>query len=195
MRSSPVAAEASGIAVNRAKIMNFALAAGLAGIGGVLLKLFSFQATDTTAPPLVGLLWLALAVTFGIRRPGGALLAGFAFAAGTAVFHWISTDIFSGGTVNALITSVYFVPILSGIGAINLAQEPDGILALAGQQRLRKKREKARQARIAEVEAQAHGGSIPDHERTHAVRRVERRSGAECRDVRDDEHRRGLRRR
>ena len=40
---------------------------------------------------LPGLIWLALAVTFGIRRPGGALLAGFAFAGGTAVFHWISS--------------------------------------------------------------------------------------------------------
>jgi ABC-type branched-subunit amino acid transport system ATPase component len=63
---------------------------------------------------------------------------------------------------------VYFVPILSGIGAINLAQEPDGILALAGQQRLRKKREKARRARIAVAEAGVHDGTVPEHELTHA---------------------------
>ena len=107
------------------------------------------------AAVLPGLFWLALAVTFGIRRPGGALLAGFAFAGGTAVFHWISSWSFlSGGDVQALITSIYFVPILSGLGAIQLAQEPDGILALAGQQKLRKKREKARLARIAEAEAE-----------------------------------------
>jgi branched-subunit amino acid ABC-type transport system permease component/ABC-type branched-subunit amino acid transport system ATPase component len=168
VRSSEVAAQASGIAVNRAKVMTFALSAAIAGIGGVLLGLFSFQMTDATAPPLVGMFWLALAVTFGIRRPGGALLAGFAFAASTAVFHWISSDLLPGGDVNALITSVYFVPILSGIGAINLAQEPDGILALAGQQKLARKRERARRARIADVEAQAHGGAVPEHERTHA---------------------------
>ncbi len=169
VRSSEVAAQASGIAVNRAKVLTFALSAAIAGIGGVLLGLFSFQMTDTTAPPLVGLFWLALAVTFGIRRPGGALLAGFAFAGSTAVFHWISTDLLSGGTVNALITSVFFVPILSGIGAIQLAQEPDGILSLAGQQKLARKRERARKARIAEVEAQAHGGAVPEHERTHST--------------------------
>jgi branched-subunit amino acid ABC-type transport system permease component/ABC-type branched-subunit amino acid transport system ATPase component len=169
VRSSEVAAQASGIAVNRAKVMTFAFSAAIAGIGGVLLGLFSFQMTDTTAPPLVGLFWLALAVTFGIRRPGGALLAGFALAASPAVFHWISSDVFSGGTVNALITSIYFVPILSGIGAIQLAQEPDGILSLTGQQKLRRKRERARRARLAEVEAQAHAGVVPEHERTHSV--------------------------
>ena len=59
------------------------------------------------------------------------------------------------------------VAILSGLGAIQLAQEPDGILSLAGQQKLRKKREKARQARIAEAEAASHGGEVPQHERTH----------------------------
>ena len=111
MRSSEVAAEASGIAVNRSKILIFALSAAIAGIGGAMLGMFSFQFTNASAPVLAGLIWLALAVTFGIRRPGGALLAGFAFAAGTAVFHWISSWSFlSGGDVQALITSVYFVP-------------------------------------------------------------------------------------
>jgi ABC-type branched-subunit amino acid transport system ATPase component len=125
--------------------------------------------SNTTAPPLAGLFWLALAVTFGIRRPGGALLAGLAFGASTAVFRWLSTDLLPGGDVNALITSIYFVPILSGIGAIQLAQEPDGVLALTGQQRLRKRREKARLARIAEAEAAAHGGTVPEHERVHTA--------------------------
>ena len=34
--------------------------------------------SNATAPPYVGLFWVALAVLFGVRRPGGALLAGFA---------------------------------------------------------------------------------------------------------------------
>ena len=111
VRSSEVAAEASGIRVNRSKILIFALSAGIAGIGGAMLGMFSFAFTDTTAPVLPGLIWLALAVTFGIRRPGGALLAGFAFAGGTAVFHWISSWSFlSGGDVQALITSIVLHP-------------------------------------------------------------------------------------
>jgi ABC-type branched-subunit amino acid transport system ATPase component/branched-subunit amino acid ABC-type transport system permease component len=173
MRSSEVAAESSGIAVNRAKVTVFALSAGIAGIGGVLLGQFSFSVTNSTAPPLVGLFWLALAVTFGIRRPGGALLAGFAFAAGTAVFHWISSDLLTGGDVNALITSVYFVPILSGLGAIQLAQEPDGILAFAGQRKLEKRRaqerDDRRKERIAAAEASVHDGIVPAHELEHTL--------------------------
>ncbi len=168
VRSSEVAAEASGIATNRSKVMVFALSAGIAGLGGVLLGLYSFQFTNASAPVLPGLIWLSLAVLFGIRRPGGALLAGFAFAAGPAIFHWISSWSFlSGGEVVALITSVYFVPILSGLGAIQLAQEPDGILSLVGQDRLRKKRKKERKALIATAESEAHGGEVPEHERTH----------------------------
>jgi ABC-type branched-subunit amino acid transport system ATPase component/branched-subunit amino acid ABC-type transport system permease component len=168
VRSSEVAAEASGIRVNRSKILMFALSAGIAGIGGAFLGMYSFAFTDTSAGVLPGMIWLALAVTFGIRRPGGALLAGFALAGGAAMFHWIAGWSFlGGGDVQALITSIYFVPILSGLGAIQLAQEPDGILALAGQQKLRKKREKARLARIAEAEAATHGGEVPEHERVH----------------------------
>ena len=167
VRSSEVAAQASGVRANRTKIMIFALAASIAAFGGVFLSLFGFAASNDTAPPVAGLFWLALAVLFGIRRPGGALLAGFAFAAGTAVFHWLASDILPGGDVNALVTSIYFVPILSGLGAINLAQEPDGILALTGQQKLAKRRAKERKARIMATEAEVHVGAVPEHELTH----------------------------
>ena len=170
VRSSEVAAEASAVRAGANKVSVFALSAGIAGIGGVMLGLFSFNFSNSTAPPPSGLFWLALAVLFGIRRPGGAFLAGFAFAAGTAVFHWISSWSFlSGADVNALITSVYFVPMLSGLGAIQLAQEPDGILSLAGQRKLRKQREKRRLAQIEVAEAVVHGGVLPEHERHHVA--------------------------
>jgi len=166
VRSSETAAQAVGIRANRTKIMIFALSAAIAGVGGVMLSLFSFAASNSTAPPVVGLLWLALAVLFGVRRPGGALLAGFALAFGTALFHGLAS-ILPGGAVNDLVTSAYFVPILSGMGAIQLAMEPDGILSYAGQQNLAKRRARQR-ARIAEAERAAHGGVVPDHELSHA---------------------------
>jgi ABC-type branched-subunit amino acid transport system ATPase component/branched-subunit amino acid ABC-type transport system permease component len=161
VRSSEAGAEASGVRANRTKIMMFALAAGIAGFGGVFLGLYSFTVSNSTAPPIIGLFWLALAVTFGIRRPGGALVAGFAFAAGTAVFHWLA-DLLPGATVNSIVSSVYFVPILSGLGAIQLAQEPDGILALVGQQKLEKRRLKEQEARRAAMDAAAEQAASRD---------------------------------
>ena len=143
VRSSPTAAMASGIRANRNRILVFAVAAGIAGIGGVMLSLFSFAASNSTAPPLDGLTWLAFVVVFGVRRPAGALLAGLAVAAGTPLLneitHWLP-----GQTLNTLISSPYFLPILFGLGAIALAQEPDGILAMRGGKALAKRRARAR---------------------------------------------------
>ena len=205
VRSSEVAAEASGVRANRTKIMIFALSAAIGGFGGVLLGLYSFSFSNTTAPPYVGLFWLALAVTFGIRRPAGALLAGFALAAGPAVFHWIANwSICSvAAPPTRSIASIYFVPILSGLGAIQLAQEPDGILALVGQQRLTKKRAKEREARLEAAEAAAHDGVVPEHELVHTSadaptatpRRSPRRGTASRCGALDGRRRRRLRRR
>ena len=145
VRSSPTAAMAAGIRANRNRILVFALAAGIAGIGGVMLSLFSFAASNSTAPPLEGLTWLAFVVVFGVRRPGGALLAGLAVAAGSPLLNQL-TNWLPGQTINTLISSPYFLPILFGMGAISLAQEPDGILALRGGKKLAKRRARVRAA-------------------------------------------------
>jgi ABC-type branched-subunit amino acid transport system ATPase component/branched-subunit amino acid ABC-type transport system permease component len=168
VRSSQVAAQAAGIRADRTKILIFGLSAGVAGLGGVMLSLFSFAASNSTAPPLDGLTWLALVVLFGIRRPGGALLAGLSFAAGTTVFHGIASAL-PGHTINTLITSVYFVPILSGTGAIGLAMEPDGILSFSGKQRAKRRAVRELRSRIADVERSMHGGVIPEHEQVHSA--------------------------
>ena len=181
VRSSEVAAEASGGRVNRNEDPGVRALGGIAGIGGVMLGLFSF--TFGGAHPRTRSIHRSLLARarghVRYRRPGGALLGGFAFAAGTAIFHWIATDLLPeifnwvgielGNGVNRVLTSVYFIPILSGLAAINLAQEPDGILSLVGQQRLAKQRQKRRQARIAATEAAAHAGTVPDHEIVHAT--------------------------
>src|SRR5438270_11436549 len=75
------------------------------------------------------------------------------------------SSVLPGGSINTLVTSVYFVPILSGLGAIQLAREPDGILSLAGRTQLRWPGTK-RRGRIAEAEAATHGGTIPEHQRS-----------------------------
>jgi ABC-type branched-subunit amino acid transport system ATPase component/branched-subunit amino acid ABC-type transport system permease component len=182
VRSSEVAARSSGVRSNHVKVAIFALSAAIAGLGGTLLGMFSFSVNNGTAPPLAGLFWLAIAVTFGIRRPGGALLAGLAFAAGTALFHWLA-GFLEGNTLNDLITSVYFIPMLAGLGAIQLAQEPDGILALVGQRKAERRRAKERQGRIATAEAAVHGGTVPEHEQLHAS--ADERVGTAALDIGD----------
>jgi ABC-type branched-subunit amino acid transport system ATPase component len=62
-----------------------------------------------------------------------------------------------------LTTSTYFLPMLFGLGAVNLAKNPDGLLAmgwagLMGQNQLERRWAKARQARIAEAESALHEG-------------------------------------
>ena len=52
-------------------------------------------------------------------------------------------------------TSPYFTPILFGLGAINLAKNPDGVLALVGHAAAREKRLRARAVRAASAAAES----------------------------------------
>ena len=87
--------------------------------------------SNTSATPITGLLWLAVVVTFGIRRPGGALLGGLAVMATTPIFRGsrASASCRAGSTTSRLdlLPSIMF-----GLGAINLAKNPDGLFALIG---------------------------------------------------------------
>ncbi len=56
------------------------------------------------------------------------------------------TNWLPGQTFNTLISSPYFLPILFGMGAISLAQEPDGILAMRGSKKLARRRARAKRA-------------------------------------------------
>ena len=156
VRSSTVAARTSGIAPARSEIALFAIAGAIAGFGGVMLGMTNGSFTNTSATPITGLLWLAVVVTFGIRRPGGALLGGLAVMATTPVFNWISGWTFMPNWFNDLTGSTYFASIMFGLGAINLAKNPDGLFALVGSQRLEKRRQKEREARVALAEIDVH---------------------------------------
>ncbi len=138
LRSSEVAAATSGVAPVRVKLTLFAVSAGLAGFGGALYAMVTSPITNTSAPPLLGIVWLAVAVTFGIRRPGGAVVAGVVFAMVPAVLDGM------GGTwegppwgslpdgVRDVVGSAELAALLFGLGAIGLAQEPEGVLAQVG---------------------------------------------------------------
>jgi len=157
-RSSQVAARTSGVSPAKAQIALFALSAGIAGFGGAMYGLTAFSITATSIPPFLGLIWLAVAVTFGIRRPGGALLAGLAYTASPVIWQNLAKFSWMPNFLGDLITSPYFTPMLFGLGAINLAKNPDGLLAMVGHDRLAKKREKEREDRIAAAESVLHEG-------------------------------------
>jgi ABC-type branched-subunit amino acid transport system ATPase component/branched-subunit amino acid ABC-type transport system permease component len=126
VRSTETGAQTAGLSPDRIKVLIFGLAAAIAGLGGSLFTVTSSPFGNTSAPTIVGLVWLAVVVTWGIRRPGGALLAGLSFSLGTALFGEITNW---NVTVHAATQSPYFLPVLFGLGAIGLAREPDGILA------------------------------------------------------------------
>ena len=161
VRSSSVAARTSGISPARSEIALFAVAGGIAGFGGVMLGMTNGSFTNSSAAPIAGLLWLAVVVTFGIRRPGGALLGGLAVMATTPIFTWISGFSFMPSWFNDLSSSTYFASIMFGLGAINLAKNPDGLFALVGSQRLERRRRKERASRIALAEVAVHDVGDP----------------------------------
>lgn len=146
IRSSPAAAGASGIIAGRSQISIFALSAAIAGFGGALMGFSYSSFTNTTAPALIGATWLAAAVTFGIRRPGGAFIAGLSVVATTQIFSTIAGWSWVPHNFGVLTTSTYFPSILFGLGAINLAMNPDGILALMGEQQAARRRRRTERA-------------------------------------------------
>jgi ABC-type branched-subunit amino acid transport system ATPase component/branched-subunit amino acid ABC-type transport system permease component len=152
VRSSEVAARTAGIGADWAKVSVFAVSAAIAGVGGALLSVVSSPVNNRTAPAFIGLIWVAVTVTFGIRRPGGALLAGLAFACFTDLLQVVTGWGFMPDWASSLTNTTQLASILFGLGAINLAKNPDGVLALVGMQRLekRREREKAAAARAAE---------------------------------------------
>jgi ABC-type branched-subunit amino acid transport system ATPase component/branched-subunit amino acid ABC-type transport system permease component len=154
VRSSEVAARTAGIAPTRAKVALFALSAGIAGLGGGLLAVVNSPVNNASTPTFIGLIWLAVTVTFGVRRPGGALLAGLAFATVSALLELVAGWWFMPDAAGDLVKSSYVPAILFGLGAINLAKNPDGVLALAGVRR-REKRHRRAAARARPTDAPA----------------------------------------
>jgi ABC-type branched-subunit amino acid transport system ATPase component/branched-subunit amino acid ABC-type transport system permease component len=131
-RSSDVAARSIGLVPAKSQILLFALSGAIAGVGGVMLGMINQTFTNTTASSLTGLVWLAVAVTWGVRRPGGALLAGITYAGSSVFLTWLAHRSFMPNAFGTLTTSTYFPPILFGLGAVALAQNPDGMLAILG---------------------------------------------------------------
>ncbi|MFP3986961.1 ATP-binding cassette domain-containing protein [Streptomyces sp. E11-3] len=117
VRSAPAAAMASGVSVVRTKLMLFTLSAGLSGFGGVMYASYNTRVTATDFTAMTGLIWLAVVVAAGVRRPQFAVVAGLVFA---LVPHVLS---------DYVTESAHLPVMLFGLAGLALANDPDGYCA------------------------------------------------------------------
>ncbi|MEV7522040.1 ATP-binding cassette domain-containing protein [Streptomyces sp. NPDC091371] len=117
VRSAPAAAVASGVSVLRTKLLLFTLSAGLAGFGGVMYASYNTRITATDFTAMTGLVWLAVVVAAGVRRPVYGVVAGLVFAVAPRVL------------ADYVTSSAHLPVILFGLAGLALANDPDGYCA------------------------------------------------------------------
>ena len=123
VRWSEPAARMTGLSVVATKIGVSALAAATAGVGGGLLAIYAGAAIPDSYATFTGLIWLAVLVTIGVRSTSAALIAGLSFAFIPTLFaSYLPT---SWGEVP---------PALFGLGAVLVARNPEGTLAMHARQ-------------------------------------------------------------
>ncbi|MFE4632414.1 ATP-binding cassette domain-containing protein [Streptomyces sp. NPDC056773] len=144
VRSAPAAAMASGVSVLRTKLLLFTLSAGLAGFGGVMYASYNTRITATDFTAMTGLVWLAVVVAAGVRRPQYAVVAGLVFAVAPRVMADYVTE------------SAHLPVILFGLAGLALANDPDGYCAAIPVRRARR-----RATTLAGAGALAEAGAVP----------------------------------
>lgn len=119
VRWSEPAAATTGIGALAMKVALAGIAAFIAGVGGALYALYSQAAVPGDFATITGLVWLAVLVTMGVRSNVAALVAGlsFVFIPELVAVHLPT----SWGEVP---------PALFGLGAVLVARNPDGTLAM-----------------------------------------------------------------
>jgi branched-chain amino acid transport system permease protein len=111
-----------GISVVPMKIIVAGLGALVAGIGGGLLVTAQTTAQPANFATFLGVVWLAVLVTIGVRSNVAALVAGLSFTLVPALFQAYLPS-----------WTAQIPPVLFGLGAIGVAKFPDGTLAQNGQ--------------------------------------------------------------
>ncbi|WP_330255202.1 ABC transporter permease [Nocardia sp. NBC_00565] len=123
VRWSEAGSRTLGLSILQVKVLVSAVATFVAAIGGGFIALNYQSALPDSFNPFAGLVWLAVLVTVGARSITGALVAGVAFTVLPGVFQ------------TYLPTSWAEIPVIMfGFGAIMLARNPEGIIAMHGRQ-------------------------------------------------------------
>jgi branched-chain amino acid transport system permease protein len=123
VRYSEPGARTLGLGVLSLKLLVSGIAAFIAAIGGGLLALNLQSAVPTSYTTFTGLIWMAVLVTVGLRSIAAAVLAGIAFTLLPGVFQTYLPA--AWGNVPTL---------LFGLGAVLVAMNPDGQVAVTARQ-------------------------------------------------------------
>jgi branched-chain amino acid transport system permease protein len=123
VRYSEPGARTLGLSVLSLKLLVAGIAAFIAAIGGGLLALNLDSAVPTAYTTFTGLIWMAVLVTVGLRSIAAAVLAGIAFTLLPGVFQTYLPA--AWGNVPTL---------LFGLGAVLVAMNPDGQVAVTARQ-------------------------------------------------------------
>jgi branched-chain amino acid transport system permease protein len=137
VRWSEPASRTIGVSVLQMKVVVAGTAAFLAGLGGALVAVTLGVALPSNYSTVGGLVLIAVVVTLGIRSIVAALIAGLAFALLPALVQaylpiWVGQ----------------IPPILFGLGAIAVAQNPDGTIVTQARQIRSLMQRRRRQVRL-----------------------------------------------
>jgi ABC-type branched-subunit amino acid transport system permease subunit len=147
-----VAATAVGINPARSRIIAFALSAGIAGLGGGLFSMQTGQATSQLFSTFFGLFWVVIVLTLGARSVQGALTAGMSLVLFPELLKWLGLI---GG----------WQLIFFGLGAINYAKHPEGIIepqSRASLEFLQRRIDRRRQRRAGATDADLEESTVGD---------------------------------
>jgi ABC-type branched-subunit amino acid transport system permease subunit len=169
LRGSEVAARSIGISPARLRLTAFAISGFIAGIGGALLAMHQENVNyGNNFTPFGSMFWVVITVVVGTRTVEGALNAGASFALFDQVvlkgniFGWLLRDLDRADFLFFPVSGQW-VFILFGLGAIQFARHPEGILEFQKQKqalRIEKRKLKRQQEQLKAK------SSTPDGDRT-----------------------------
>jgi branched-chain amino acid transport system permease protein len=164
VRGSEVAAQSIGISPARGRLVAFAISGAIASLGGAMLAMQQENVNyPTNFPPFAALFWVVVVTVIGVRSVPGALWAGAAFSLFDPVllkgelFGWILRTSEPLPDIFPLSGSWMFI--LFGLGAIQFAKHPEGVL-----EEQRAKRSAKRQKKLDKAAAQAAASTTTDEE-------------------------------
>ncbi|HEU5083731.1 MAG TPA: ABC transporter permease [Acidimicrobiales bacterium] len=133
LRGSEVASQSIGISPAKGRVIAFGVASFVAAIGGAMVAMHQEAVSyDRNFAPLGAMFWLVLVVTFGVRKPMAAVLGAAAFSLMDKlvlqgeVFGWILRS--PDRIPDLFPISPNWMMILFGLGTIQYAKHPEGVI-------------------------------------------------------------------